>query len=145
MSTERRGIFAATPRGARDAGTWIQGFLDDAHPLDAFSCELAIMEAVNNVVEHSAYATSFSLVVRARPGRLGVAVCFRDVPFSPPVPQMPSAHAESGRGLAIIDHCMERVRFVHRDGETRVLMARHMRPGDNLSTPTCQVPPEEEQ
>jgi anti-sigma regulatory factor (Ser/Thr protein kinase) len=137
MSQETRLTLTASPEGARAAALRVRDILTGVPAADAMACELAVAEAANNVVVHDTAADVFTVVVRAGGGRFSAAVCHRGRGASPNEIVMPDPEAESGRGLALIASCMERVRFVRTHGESRVLMTRRL-PRTRTAAPTTQ-------
>jgi anti-sigma regulatory factor (Ser/Thr protein kinase) len=120
---------SADSAGARVAAQSVRDLFNRAGHDAAFACELAVAEASANVVEHAVEddAQSFSLVLRLGRGRFVAAVCDRGRPFAPDMlPDVPPAGVDSGRGLALLGSCMERVRFRRVGDENRLLMARRV-------------------
>jgi len=134
MRHERRLDLSASPDGARVAAASVRNLFNGSGSDAAFACELAVAEATANVVEHAFEddeSPSFTLVLRLGGGRFAAAVCDRGRPFAPgPDPALPAPGAESGRGLALLAGCMERVRFRRVEDENRLLMARRVRGGE---------------
>ena len=105
---------------------------------DIAKVELAMVEAVNNAVEH-AYRSEpgHSVVVELllAPDRLGLAVRDRGEPMDPrkltgvgevakPDRADPKSWHPRGRGLAIIKSCMDSVEYQVRDGVNVLTMSR---------------------
>jgi serine/threonine-protein kinase RsbW len=128
MTHDLRLTLPADAEGARVAAVRIRDLVSSATSADALACELAVAEAAANAVRHADAAKAFTIVARVCRSRFVAAVCHRGSPGAFPVPQMPPAEAESGRGLALIAACMEHVRHVVDDGEHRVVMARRLAP-----------------
>lgn len=125
---EIRLTLAADADGARIAALQVRKLLTGASAADSLACELAVAEAAANVVSHAHAADAFTMVARAGPGRFSAAICHQGGPTPRSNGQMPPADAESGRGLALISACMERVHHVNTDAESRLLMARRLDP-----------------
>ena len=106
---------------------------------------LAMVEAVNNAVEHAYHREPghwvrvelelapdrFSLRVRDRgqpmpPDRLEAVTAFVD-----PDPEDPETWSLRGRGLAIIKSCMDRVEYEVRDGVNTLSMSRVLTAGES--------------
>lgn len=133
MSREVALDLPADADGARRAAEAARELLAGAGDEAAFACELAVAEACANVVEHAgAGAPALRVVLRRRDGRFSAAVCDRaQDAFRPPAAAaLPPPEAESGRGLALMEACMDRIARVRRDGENRLLMARRLASGD---------------
>ena len=135
MKQERRLDLSASADGARVAAESVRDLFNGAGSEAAFACELAVAEASANVVEHAfeedgGERRQFTLVLRLSRGRFAAAVCDRGRPFAPGSdPSLPAPGADSGRGLALLAGCMERVRFRRVEDENRLLMARRLRGG----------------
>jgi anti-sigma regulatory factor (Ser/Thr protein kinase) len=133
MKQERRMDLSADSDGARVAAESVRDLFNGSGSDAAFVCELAVAEAAANIVEHAIDDDTmrrFTLVLRLREGRFAAAVCDRGRPFSPaPDPALPAEGADSGRGLALLAACMERVRFRRVEDENRLLMARRVTGG----------------
>lgn len=119
---------APDPDGARTAAEAARAMLRDVDPESAFACELSLAEACANVVEHSG-SERLRVVIRRSDAFFCVAVCDEGEPFTPgAAPGFPPPEARSGRGIALMAACMDRIRVVRADGENRLLMARRIRP-----------------
>jgi len=134
VKQERRLDLSASADGARVAAESVRDLFNGAGSEAAFACELAVAEASANVVEHAFEeddeSRQFTLVLRGGRGRFAAAVCDRGRPFAPGSdPTLPGPGADSGRGLALLAGCMERVRFRRVEDENRLLMARRLRGG----------------
>jgi anti-sigma regulatory factor (Ser/Thr protein kinase) len=119
---------AADPDGARSAAEATRALLAGCDPLDANACELAVMEACANVVEH-AYGGAggpLRVVLRRGRGRFSAAVCDMGPPFAggDSGAGLPAADAEGGRGLVLLGLCMHRHGWRRVDSENRLLMSR---------------------
>ncbi len=130
MRTERELTLPADPDGARDAALAVRDLLALVDPAVAGACEIAVMEACANVVEH-AYEQpggSFRLVLRLGRARFSAAVCDAGQPVDVSAVSyaMPDATAVGGRGLALIDRCMDRLEWRRVEGENRLLMTRSL-------------------
>lgn len=82
---------------------------------------LAVTEAVSNAIQHGSpagEADTVELAVQAEGPRLLVTVRDHGGPFHPPTPTLPdpAAFAEHGRGLFLMQHLMDEVRFSHENG-----------------------------
>jgi anti-sigma regulatory factor (Ser/Thr protein kinase) len=126
VSSEIRVTLPADPEGSRAAALRVREMVERSSETDALACELAVAEATANVVRHAEAADDFTLVARVARGRFLAAVYHRHSGALPPRAEMPAADAESGRGLALIAACMERVVDVQVNGERRLLMARRL-------------------
>jgi anti-sigma regulatory factor (Ser/Thr protein kinase) len=122
-----RVTLAANPEGVRTAALRVREMVAGASEPDIMACELAVAEAAANVVTH-ADSEDFTLVARTGHGRFSAAVCHRGPMSGRGTAEMPSADAESGRGLALIAACMQRTLHVHHAGESSFLMARRLSP-----------------
>lgn len=132
MSREIVLDLTADADGARRAAEAARELLAGAGDEGAFACELAVAEACANVVEHSGgRAPGLRVVLRRRGSRFSAAVCDRAPDAFRPSPGavLPPPEAESGRGLALMETCMDRIARVRRGGENRLLMARRLAPG----------------
>lgn len=108
---------------------------------------LALVEAVNNVVEHAYHGEPghpvrvelelapgrFSLWVRDHgqpmpPGRLEAAT-----PLVEPDPNDPATLSVRNRGLAIIKSCMDTVEYEVRDGVNTLFMSRMLATGESIA------------
>lgn len=128
MSREVRLTLAASAEGARTAALHVREMLSGMPETDALACELAVAEAAANVASHAGAADVFTVVARTGNGRFSAAICHQGPSTGPTHAEMPTADAEGGRGLALIAACMERVRHVHDNGQSCVLMARRLSP-----------------
>ena len=122
--------FPADPDGARDAALAVRDLLASVDPAVAGACEIAVMEACANVVEH-AYRQpggSFRVVLRLSRARFSAAVCDAGQPFdaSGLSYALPGETSEGGRGLALLDRCMDRLEWRRVEGENRLLMTRSL-------------------
>jgi anti-sigma regulatory factor (Ser/Thr protein kinase) len=126
VSNEIRVTLPADPEGSRAAALEVREMVRQWSEADALACELAVAEATANVVRHAEAADHFTLVARVARGRFLAAVYHRHSGALPPRTEMPPADAESGRGLALIAACMERVFDGQNDGERRLVMARRL-------------------
>jgi len=126
VTGERRLALVPDADGARTAAQSARELLLDADPESAFACELSVAEACANVVEHASCG-HLRVVIRRRPRAFSVAVCDKGAPFLPPaVPGLPPPGAQSGRGVALMAGCMDRIRVVRVGDENRLLMARRI-------------------
>lgn len=113
---------------------------------DIAAINLAMVEAVNNVVEHAYHGESghrvrvelelapnrCSLRVRDHgqpmaPGRLEAATAFVE-----PDPEDPDTWSMRGRGLAIIKSCMDTVEYEVQDGVNTLSMSRALATGESV-------------
>lgn len=122
----------ADPDGARAAAVAVREMLDAVDDVVANACELAVMEACANVVEH-AYAGQggpLRVVLRLRVGRFSAAICDEGPPFASPEgsASLPHTTAESGRGLLLLQACMDRHAWRRVGPENRLLMSRTLNP-----------------
>jgi len=112
--------------GARAAAESVRDLLDGVDADQAFACELSVAEACANVVEHSA-SGRLRVIIRRSELRFSVAVCDEGEPFQPnAAPGFPPPEDESGRGIALMAACMDRVQVVRVGKENRLLMARRL-------------------
>lgn len=130
MRTEQELTLSADPDGARDAALAVRELLAAVDPAVAGTCELAVMEACANVAEH-AYrhaGGSFRLVLRLSDARFSAAVCDTGQPFDTSGLSfaLPEEESEGGRGLALLDRCMDRLEWRRVEGENRLLMTRSL-------------------
>lgn len=127
MTREVRVSLDATPDGARAAAEWARTVLTGYAPGDALACELAVAEAVNNVVVHETAAASFAVVLRVGNGRFSAALTHAGAGAQGGAP-MPDPSEPGGRGLALIDRCMEHVQRRTTGAETSLVMSRRITP-----------------
>jgi anti-sigma regulatory factor (Ser/Thr protein kinase) len=129
VTEERELQLVADADGARSAAEATRALLAACDPLEANACELAVMEACANVVEH-AYGGAggpLRVVLRLRPGRFSAAVCDQGPPFEGDRDaDLPAADAEGGRGLVLLGLCMHRHEWRRVDEENRLLMSRNL-------------------
>jgi serine/threonine-protein kinase RsbW len=97
-------------------------------PLARDEISLAVCEAVSNAVRHGSpagEADQVELQVELDGPRLVVTVRDHGAPFSPPEPSLPdpAEFADHGRGLFLMHHLMDEVRF-SRDRGTVVRMTK---------------------
>lgn len=143
MSRELRVSLPADAEGAREAAVLVRALLSDAEGTDSLACELAVAEASANVVRHAHGADVFTLVARARRGTFIAVVCHLGSFDGARTAKMPLPDVESGRGLALIFACMDRVRHVALGGEHRVVMARRLTPVSLIATVSHSHPEQE--
>jgi anti-sigma regulatory factor (Ser/Thr protein kinase) len=119
---------SADPAGVAEAARRVVALLERVPPDVVFACELAVVEACANIAHHGFgdRCGRMRVVARASPVRLAVAICDTAPEFAGTERPMPSSDAESGRGLALVAACMDRVRWERTDGENRLLMARRL-------------------
>lgn len=130
MRTERELHLPANADGARHAARAARDLLTRVDPELAVVCELAVMEACANVVEH-AYGNrggALRVVLRLGPGSFSAAVCDEGAPFDGAAlgPELPDPAAEDGRGFPLLHGCMDRLEWRRVDGENRLLMTRSL-------------------
>jgi serine/threonine-protein kinase RsbW len=129
VRTERQLHLSATADGARHAALAARELLHRVDPDLAVVCELAVMEACANVVEH-AYGNrggSLRVVLRLSPGSFSAAVCDEGTPFDGTLgTALPEPTADGGRGIALLHRCMDRLEWRRADGENRLLMTRSL-------------------
>ena len=130
MRTERELHLPANADGARHAALAARDLLQRVDPSLAITCELAVMEACANVVEH-AYGNrggSLRVVLRLGPASFSVAICDEGAPFDGALhdASLPDAAADGGRGLPLLYSCMDRLEWRRADGENRLLMTRSL-------------------
>ena len=130
MKTERELRLPADAAGARDAALAVRELLAAVDPVVAGACELAVMEACANVAEH-AYGHrhgTLRVVLRLSPARFSAAVCDSGRVFDPSgvARVMPVPTSEGGRGLALLELCMDRLQWRRVEDENRLLMARSL-------------------
>ena len=103
----------------------VQTWLTDAGAHDVHAVVLAVDEAVANAVEHAGLSSAALITV-------GVEVVdeMLRVQISDHGAWKEQAVDETrGRGLFIMNAVMDSVSIEHRDGETRLVMFRHLRNG----------------
>jgi anti-sigma regulatory factor (Ser/Thr protein kinase) len=130
VRTERQLHLSANADGARHAALAARDLLTRVDPSLAMACELAVMEACANVVEH-AYGNrggSLRVVLRLGPASFSVAVCDEGAPFDGATvgSERPEISSEGGRGIALLHTCMDRLEWRRVDGENRLLMTRSL-------------------
>jgi anti-sigma regulatory factor (Ser/Thr protein kinase) len=129
MMVEKELRLFADPDGARAASVAARAMLEASDAVAANACELAVMEACANVVEH-AYAGQggpLRVVLRVRAGRFSAAICDEGPPFVGETgAALPHATAGSGRGLVLLDVCMDRCAWRRVGRENRLLMSRSL-------------------
>jgi anti-sigma regulatory factor (Ser/Thr protein kinase) len=126
MRVEQELRLLADPDGARAASVAVQAMLEKMDALAAHACELAVMEACANVVDHaySGQGGPLRVVLRVGSGRFSAAVCDEGPPFVGGPAVLPHATAGSGRGLVLLDICMDRFGWRRVGRENRLLMSR---------------------
>lgn len=106
---------------------------------------LAMVEAVNNAVEHAYHGEPGHPVrveLELAPDRLGLRVRDRGQPMTPgrleavaefvePDPEDPETWSLRGRGLFIIRNCMDTVEYEVRDGVNTLSMTRLLATGES--------------
>jgi serine/threonine-protein kinase RsbW len=106
--------------------------------VDIAKIELAMVEAVNNAVEHAYHGEPGHPVVvefRLAPGGFSLLVCDRGEPMDPrkltestefvePDRADPETWRSRGRGLGIIKSCVDSVEYQVRDGVNTLIMNR---------------------
>jgi anti-sigma regulatory factor (Ser/Thr protein kinase) len=130
VKTERQLYLPANADGARHAALAARDLLTRVDPALAMACELAVMEACANVVEH-AYGNRggpLRVVLRLGAASFSAAVCDEGPPFdgSAHGGDLPAPDDEGGRGLALLHSCMDRLEYRRVDGENRLLMTRSL-------------------
>ncbi|MDS4021253.1 MAG: ATP-binding protein [Candidatus Competibacter sp.] len=114
--------------------------------VDIAPVNLAMVEAVNNVVEHAYHGESGHSVrveFELAPNRLHLRVRDRGEPMAPgrleavaalvaPDPEDPDSLRTRGRGLAIIKSCMDTVNYEARDGVNTLSMSRALATGEAI-------------
>ncbi|MCJ2188117.1 ATP-binding protein [Novosphingobium beihaiensis] len=100
--------------------------------MTAFDCELALVEAANNVAEHGHAGLAegeMTLSVQIGEGRLRMEL--RD--SGKPVPEgqflapaTASRDAPRGRGIGIIRSCLDTVDYIREDGINRLIMIKRL-------------------
>jgi serine/threonine-protein kinase RsbW len=103
----------------------------DAHGID--DLELATVEAANNIVIHGyrgATDRRYRLIITIAPGELHVALSdngegIAENLLAAPLPAW-NAEAESGRGIAIIRACTDRIDYRRRRGRNRLLLVKRI-------------------
>ncbi|MDG4594384.1 MAG: ATP-binding protein [Candidatus Contendobacter sp.] len=112
---------------------------------DISAIHLAMVEAVNNVVEHAYNGESGHLVrveLELAPNRCNLRVRDHGQPMAPgrlaavttfaePDPEDPDTWSTRGRGLAIIKSCMDTVEYEARDGVNTLFMSRTLATGES--------------
>ena len=131
MRTERELRLPADADGARDAALAVRELLAAVDPNVAGACELAVMEACANVAQH-AYGHgcgTLRVVLRLSRVRFSAAICDSGLLFDPSGGEtaMPGQISEDGRGLPLIELCMDRLQWRRVEDENRLLMARSLR------------------
>ena len=105
---------------------------------------LAMVEAVNNAVEHAYHGEPGHWVrveLELAPDHIDLRVRDRGQPMPPgqleavealvqPDPENPATWSKRGRGLSIIKACMDTVEYEARDGVNTLAMSRALATGD---------------
>ena len=114
--------------------------------LPAAPIEIALVEAVNNAVEHAYHGEPGHPVwveFEWAPDRLNLRVRDRGQPMAPgrleatppladPDPNDPTTLSPRSRGLTIIKSCMDTVEYEARDGVNTLSMSRALATGESL-------------
>jgi serine/threonine-protein kinase RsbW len=121
----------------RQASEAAGGFLErqGADPADVMDCELALVEACNNAIEHAeenARHKPVSLEIRCGPGEIEMLVTDHTPGFDlPEHPALPDLESESGRGLYLIRSIMDSVEYRRGADHNTLVMRRRRRAGDS--------------
>lgn len=98
-----------------------------AGPAAAADCELALVEACNNLLMHSVVREVIFLRAEANPFELLLVVRDRTEGFDwPSTPCLPDAEAEHGRGIFLIHALMTQVNYERRDGWNELRLRRRV-------------------
>ena len=107
--------------------------LSEHHRTSAWKIELAVMEALTNVVVHAYRERAgqpISVVWIERPERLAIEIHDHGEPLeSVPGSGLPNAQEEGGRGWPIIRACVDRVTYRSQGGINILTMELDARPG----------------
>jgi serine/threonine-protein kinase RsbW len=104
--------------------------LSEAHRTSSWKIELAVMEALTNVVVHAYRERPGQPIVVSwvdRPDRLIIEIRDRgDSMSTPPDRGFPDPTEEGGRGWPIIRACLDRVKYESRDGVNVLTLEKHV-------------------
>ena len=109
----------------------IRSFLEEQHatPEEIHAVELAIVEASNNAIQYArSDARDKEIDVEVVLGKEQLEARIKDhtAGFELPEQQrLPDSHAESGRGLFLIQSLMDRVNYFRGRGQNCLVMSRH--------------------
>jgi anti-sigma regulatory factor (Ser/Thr protein kinase) len=96
-------------------------------PSAAADCELALVEACNNLLMHSDVREVISLRAEANAFELALVVRDRTAGFEwPASPRLPDAAAEHGRGIFLMHALMTEVRYERNDGWNELRLRRRL-------------------
>jgi anti-sigma regulatory factor (Ser/Thr protein kinase) len=93
----------------------------------AADCELAMVEACNNLLMHTDVRDSISLRAEANPFELLLIVRDRTSGFEwPAMPSLPDADAEHGRGIFLMHALMTEVNYERKNGWNELRLRRRV-------------------
>lgn len=126
-------IVDSQPAAADWVGAALRGWCEQAAftPAVTAQIELAVIEAVNNVIVH-AYQGQAGHAVQLdwSLGQACLQIAVMDwgqAPAAPPVPDMPDSLAENGRGWPIMLACMDDVDYRSQDGCNILTLTKQIR------------------
>ena len=97
----------------------------------ATDIEFALVEAANNIVQHGYGETgegSLDMHIETDATSVTVSLCDRGIPMPQGMMkgdvEMPSFDMESGRGIAIMQACVDRIDYETRDGLNSLRMVK---------------------
>lgn len=106
---------------------WLAGRIDAGPAAD---CELAMVEACNNLVLHNA-SSAEPILLRAEANPWQVTLEIKDGTSGfewPQEPQMPPPEAENGRGIVLIHSLMSSVNYRRLGGRNELVLRRNLDP-----------------
>jgi anti-sigma regulatory factor (Ser/Thr protein kinase) len=115
---------AAVRAAALEFRRWASNHADKAAVTD---CELALVEACNNLVQHNSIADAIRLNAEADLEELRILIWDRTKGFEWPAdPQLPEADLEHGRGLYLIKTLMTNVEYTRNGGWNELRLRRRL-------------------
>ncbi len=118
-------VLAAIRPAAARFRKWAQGRVD---PSAAADCELALVEACNNVINHNPGNTGMiHLCAQATPFEISITIRDDTSGFDWPVePSLPGPDEESGRGIFLMHALMTAVDYKRKPGANELRLRRQL-------------------
>jgi anti-sigma regulatory factor (Ser/Thr protein kinase) len=115
---------AAVRAAALEFRNWASNHANKAAVTD---CELALVEACNNLVQHNSSKEAIKLNAEADLEELRILIWDRTNGFDwPPNPQLPETDSEHGRGLYLINMLMTAVEYTRSGGWNELRLRRRL-------------------